>query len=143
MKISNIYWLAGLLEGEGCFTFNSRLPMIKIEMTDKDVIVVARNIVSPAINITTRIQKPRFAENYKPLYGFQINGSKAVQWMMTLYSLMGERRKSRIKEVLNEWKSIPVHKSDLSLRARRAIYRNKLRNHISPDILKQQSGDVA
>lgn len=41
MKILHLdlQWLAGLLEGEGCFQYNGKpTPSIVVQMTDKDVI---------------------------------------------------------------------------------------------------------
>ena len=35
--IREIEWLAGLLEGEGCFSFDRR-PVIQVQMTDEDVV---------------------------------------------------------------------------------------------------------
>ena len=36
MKTKELHWLAGLLEGEGCFTFNTYSPVIMLAMTDED-----------------------------------------------------------------------------------------------------------
>lgn len=52
IKAKDIYWLAGLLEGEGCFTvrrYEGRqtggLPVINLWMTDLDVIKRASTIL--------------------------------------------------------------------------------------------------
>jgi hypothetical protein len=34
-------------------------------------------------------------------------GRKAIALMMTLYTLMGERRRAKIEEVIAEWKARP------------------------------------
>jgi hypothetical protein len=43
-------------------------------------------------------------ENRKIQYRITLNGKKAIQWMLTLYTLMGQRRKAKIEEVLLKWK---------------------------------------
>lgn len=107
---SNLYWIAGLLEGEGCFYYNPKrrskgsYMWIKLAMTDKDVIERAASIMN------CNIQGPytRVGTTHKPVYVATLYGRYAVAWMMTLYTLMGERRKETIKEILLHFKSTPV-----------------------------------
>lgn len=94
-----IHWAAGLLEGEGCFSFY-KTPKISLGMTDKDTVERIKSIIHPDGNI----EHIREEGNKKAFYRFALYGAGAVQWMMTLYSLMGERRKARIREILAEWK---------------------------------------
>jgi len=47
----------------------------------------------------------QLASKKKPEYYLKIYQSEAIQWMMTIYSLMGDRRKSKIKEIILIWKS--------------------------------------
>ena len=102
MIIKDIYWLAGLLEGEGCFTTvpveGKRYPRIDLRMTDYDVVSKARNILG-----STKVSGNSTNRN-KEIFTTQVNGNRAIQWMMTLYSLMGARRQERIKGILNSWK---------------------------------------
>src|SRR5204863_8589609 len=46
--------------------------------------------------------------NWKTSYRLKINGNLAIQWMMTLYCLMGVRRKLKIREHINKWKSSDI-----------------------------------
>jgi len=104
LEMKDLYWLAGLLEGEGCFCWSAgrdryRYPRISLSMTDQDVIVRAQSFFGTCKS-TGYTPSAR-----KPYYTIQITGSRAAGWMMTLYSLMGKRRKARIKEILLLWKS--------------------------------------
>ena len=110
IKVADIQWLAGLLEGEGCFlTSSNTTPVIVLCMTDKDVVERAAALLKvkcyaptpPAWKIGIR----------KPIYRIMIHGYKAAQWMMLLYSLMGERRRSKIKQCLAIWRKAPLHPS--------------------------------
>jgi hypothetical protein len=99
IKSSDIYWLAGILEGEGCFLYDTSA-RIQLKMTDEDVIVKSRDLMSPNSKIRIGIQKNT---NHKTSYSFCIQGNLAIQWLMTLYSLMGRRRKERFREIFINW----------------------------------------
>ena len=102
MSVSSIdiAWLAGLVEGEGCFKNNGSTPSIVVQMTDQDVIQKIANLFN------TKIMGPYgpYAAQKQPTYIAQYSGKAAVGWMMTLYNLLGERRKAKIEELLNQWK---------------------------------------
>lgn len=109
---NDLYWIAGLIEGEGCFYFRRRkivgkltkyrykyTALITVGMTDKDII----QKLAFFWGTTVRMQRSQIANN-KPYYVTVIHGKQAISWMMTLYSLMGKRRKAKIKDIINEWK---------------------------------------
>lgn len=102
IKIKDIVWLAGLLEGEGCFSISEdSSPIIAINMTDYDIIKRARDLMCP--NNSISLQKKD--GNRKDQYRITCCGNPAIQWMMTIYCLMGERRRIKIKEILTWWKA--------------------------------------
>lgn len=102
ITINEIYWLAGLYEGEGSFTFQTT-PRMQLKMTDEDIIVKARSLTKPNAKI---LIKDYSNKNHKTSYTFYILGDPAISWMMTIYSLMGRRRKEQIREVINNWNSM-------------------------------------
>lgn len=113
-SVKDIYWLAGLLEGEGCFTTNSSAahyrPVIKLKMDDADVVEKALHILKPhayrkngnEIKKYSREQESR-SFGRGSYYHATIGGRRAAGWMMTLYTLMGERRQARIRQLLSDW----------------------------------------
>ena len=103
MTIQQIYGIANLLEGEGTFLHDKTTPKIRLKMTDEDIVAKARNLMSPNSKIGI---VPPANERCKTAYYFSIQGSIAIQWMMTIYSLMGRRRKERIREVIQVWKGM-------------------------------------
>ena len=121
MNLNNLRWLAGLLEGEGCFHFNPNRRSvgsyiwIKLAMTDKDVVEKAATIMG------CNVQGPyiRKGTTYKPVYVATLYGRYAVAWMMTLYQLMGTRRKEAIHKILIHYKT----SAELSHRIRKPIVR--------------------
>lgn len=100
---SDLYWLAGLLEGEGSFSMNPTrhgrpYPQITVSMTDQDVMEKAGNMmgapsVMSSMNTTNRHGK-------LPMWRFSINGMEAIEWMERLQPLMGERRWQKINVIL-------------------------------------------
>ena len=106
--LKDIYWLAGYLEGEGSFMIQGcsgsrpgKMYRIMVVSTDRDIIVRAAGIIGGTINRHNGTQK-RWSR--KVCYSTAITTKKSIGWMMTLYSLMGDRRKNKIKEVINDWK---------------------------------------
>ena len=99
----DIVWLAGILEGEGCFDKASKKSLrIIIESTDLDVIESVKRITrTSALIISTKK-----IHNYKDKYKVTVYGNLAIQWVMTIYPLMHRRRREKIKELLEKWKSI-------------------------------------
>ena len=109
LETKNLYWLAGILEGEGTFSVKQSLsgkftPRITIEMSDLDVIDKVKLLMSPATLVRTR---KRGESTYKIMYSFSVYGITAIEWMMTLYALMSIRRKAKISEIIGIWKMMP------------------------------------
>ena len=129
LTMPDIYWLAGLLEGEGCFTTQgaSRMKLkLALVMNDLDIMQRAAVLLGGHVGPRQR-QNPRHHQSYQ----IQLYGHLAAGWMMTLYLLLGERRRKRIRTLLTEWKEQPTfnkwkmrckrgHEFDLSLRSKQA-----------------------
>ena len=117
ITVKDISWLAGLLEGEGWFRIYGNghgSPEIGIQMIDKDVIDHVAKIWG------TKVHGPRLRNdpNHHDIYDTSIYGTIAASWMMTIYSLLGVRRREKIKGILKTWLAQPV-----SGRAPRGIHR--------------------
>lgn len=97
MEVVDIAWLAGLVEGEGCFPKSSS-PTIQIQMTDEDVIRKAARL----FNVTPVGPNDR-GPGRKQSWKLSFHSNHAIAWMMTLYSFLGNRRRARIREILAVW----------------------------------------
>lgn len=101
MKDSDLYWLAGLLEGEGCFSIcggNGNTPTVAVGMTDIDIMervgrLLGKTPYRPAQMFSS-------GKRVRDSHRIHIYGKPAVAWMRRLYPLMGHRRQARIREVL-------------------------------------------
>ncbi len=94
-----LYWLAGLLEGEGSFVppppSAPNQPAIQVAMTDEDVIARVAELFD-----VQYYRWQRKNTTYKASYQTQLRGSRAVTYMRQLYPLMGERRQEQIDRAL-------------------------------------------
>ena len=112
-SLGDLKWLAGLLEGEGCFTAISqgtgmrpKHPVILLTMSDKDVVQKAARLLDgrKVSKMYTPTMKSRGA---KPCWRAQVTCTRAVDWMKKLYPFMGKRRKTRIRQLVAMWKAAP------------------------------------
>lgn len=111
MTTSDIAWLAGLAEGEGCFlafqSHKSTHPWRKrftfvIASSDEDVILKVKRLFGSSCNMC--VSRTMQKNGHKASYRVTISGSSAIAWMMTIYTLMGIRRKKDIRSCISQWK---------------------------------------
>lgn len=105
-----IAWIAGLLEGEGCFSFDRRA-VIQLAMTDKDVVKKASKLFGASLTGPyLRKSSWSYAAEYgKNSYWTGCFASKAIGWMMMIYQFMGKRRQQKIKSIIKQWRKQPAH----------------------------------
>jgi hypothetical protein len=111
MSSEETTWLAGLLEGEGCFcvdkvTKNGRIrhyPTIRLNMTDFDVVERAsRAIAEIASTLPHSAMETKRPAGRQTQWKIVYRGRAAVDTMRVLRSMMGVRRGARIDEILEE-----------------------------------------
>ena len=100
MERHDLYWLAGLLEGEGSFRrpppCEAKYPRITLQMTDLDVV----QRVAALFEINYIYTQKYSREDWKTSYSTLVKGKRAVHIMNQLYPLMGERRKQQIENAI-------------------------------------------
>lgn len=102
-SVGDIRWLAGYLEGEGSFMLarNSHCGrggqvVIAVTNTDEDVLRRALSILGGG---TIRLRASNGRGNVlskKPIFQLRVCGTLAAGWAMTLFGLMGSRRREQI-----------------------------------------------
>lgn len=101
MTETEIAWLAGLLEGEGCFSYVCS-PTIVLGMTDEDIVKRVGNAAG------RHIRGPyQYAHNRKPVFYCNIHGVPAVEIMRAIRPYMGARRGAKIDEILAKYAIAP------------------------------------
>lgn len=102
----DLYWLAGVLEGEGTFGlgWHGRYmqPWIRLAMSDRDVVFRAAQMLRTKVRADSRDARRLDA---KQMWSCSVTSSRAIQWMMTLWILLGNRRRKKIRSVLEQWRA--------------------------------------
>lgn len=129
-----LFWLAGLLEGEGSFMVGPpskpNLPVISLEMVDKDII----HRVSKLLNKDYSSLKSRNIK-WKETYRICLYGKNAVELMKLLYPLMGQRRKNQIRRAIDSYIEIPrgkLKEQDVK-EIRRRLFNDEVHSKIAAD----------
>ena len=93
-----VAWVAGLLEGEGCFcTKTGGAQYVNCSMTDEDVVRKLHAIVGRGYVTTT----PPRGLGRKRVWTWRMGGREDVKWLCeTILPYMGLRRSQRISEVI-------------------------------------------
>lgn len=97
-------WLAGILEGEGCFDWNrqgegKKWPRIRIAMNDEDIVRRVKAITGGTASVRreTRANKP----NWNDTFLFQVAHRDQVRYVLeSIRPWMSERRGKKIDEML-------------------------------------------
>lgn len=108
LAMRDLYWLAGLMEGEGSFMVVRQ--MTRGRATYRPTMVVAMTDFEPVERVSQITESKiyrYFAKSGKCVYRVQACGRKAMEWMQTLYSLMSPRRQSQIRDCIAQFKINP------------------------------------
>lgn len=90
-------WLAGLLDGEGCFDSPRDNPRIRVKMSDLDVVLRAADLMDAK---TYMERTPMHFDYYKPCMVAQITGDRAVAVMRAVLPYLGSRRSGKVTELI-------------------------------------------
>lgn len=88
-------WLAGLLDGEGCFDSPRGNPRVRVKMSDLDVVLRAADVMG-----ATTYNENSWREDYKPLMVAQTTGDNAVAVMRAILPWLGSRRSAKVTEII-------------------------------------------
>lgn len=108
---TQIAWLAGLIEGEGCINFNGKNGVtLTIAMTDQDII----NKVQSITGVGKIYLGKKNQDNRKVVYSWQLRIKQELELLFPLLiPHMGERRTHKINEAIirlqnNSGKNNPI-----------------------------------
>jgi hypothetical protein len=140
MKKTDLYWLAGLLEGEGSFQSpppsDPNSPRVCLHMTDKDVVEKAQNLINAGHIYFEEARQENWPDSWK----LTVKGKPAVKLMMKVKPLMGERRTKQIENAVEEYdehldaKSKSPYSSDEVITAIKRIEEGEALTDISEDL---------
>jgi hypothetical protein len=111
MDIVSAAWLAGIIEGEGCFQKGyggrgreARIN-ISVHMTDRDIVERVARLFGVSV-YTYPPMKSRVG--WKTSYLARTSGRKALAIMDAIEPFLGERRLATMREVRSSWKPSPA-----------------------------------
>jgi len=109
-----LFYAAGLLEGEGCFSRGSSASTVSCEMTDTEPL----QFLATRFGGRVHARKPRPAEpaHYKQRFTWRVNGARARGLALTLYSLLSPRRKAAVRKMLAAFPPASPHATDYQCR---------------------------
>ncbi len=96
-------WLAGLLEGEGCFDSHRNQPRIRLKMSDPDTIIRAATLMGAAWHPDRRSHETAARTGHRPLYVTALTGVRAIALMTLLLPHLSARRTQRVTSILTAW----------------------------------------
>jgi len=105
MKLSDKTWLAGFLEGEGCFAIDrKKYVSVRATSTDLDVLKKAANLMNARVyplrgQQNATINKRSFRA-IKPAWQAYVYGDDAIKLMKLVHPYMGNRRSKKIASIL-------------------------------------------
>jgi hypothetical protein len=107
LHLTELHWLAGLLEGEGSFMTgpprSPGLPVIAVNMTDHDVMARLGRIFGRKVHVV----KPRNVR-WRTSYQVRVHGLTAVRRMRVLRPLMGSRGQAQIDRAWRPTRPAPL-----------------------------------
>lgn len=88
-------WLAGLLDGEGCFDAPRNNPRVRVKMSDLDVVLRAADLMDAKTYMDTPTNPA-----HKPCMVAQITGDRAASIMRAVLPWLGARRSQKATDLI-------------------------------------------
>jgi len=104
MKVIDVAWAAGFLEGEGSFA-HARSAVVAAPQIQREPLEQLQRLFGGPIY-------ERRTPKGKIIHVWQIYSRNAAALMMTIYPLMSPKRQEQISKVLQVWRSKGLHSRD-------------------------------
>ena len=91
----DIEWMAGFIEGEGCFTGGIRNISVQAAQVNMEPLLRLQRLLGGSIKV-----RREAVGNWQRCHGWRVTGTRARGVMMTIYGLMSKRRQGQIKMAL-------------------------------------------
>lgn len=100
-ELRSIAWLAGLLEGEGCFLpkHGTNWPRVSLEMTDAGTVTAAAAVMG-AQHVRSVARR---RVGWRATYVASVSGHRAVALMQDVRPHLGARRRAAVDRAIGSW----------------------------------------
>jgi hypothetical protein len=112
VSTAEVGWIAGILEGEGCWTAHGDRGnwLVAVRMTDQDIIDRLHYITGVGL-----VTVEESARGYKTAWAWQVAARPQREWLtVTVWPWLGTRRRARILQLWPDILASQAFSSDLS-----------------------------
>lgn len=103
ISMLDLGWVAGFLEGEGYFGLVAgKTPRVSVSQANLEPLIKLESLLGGKIAFEKRNNKN---PNHKDIYALYVSSNRAVQIMLTIYTLMSPKRKEQIERCIEVWKT--------------------------------------
>lgn len=95
--LNDLAWAAGIFEGEGCVHFQSDTVGLTVTQRDPWILVKLRDLFGGRI---TGPQRSNAKLSPHPIYRWKIYGARARGFLLTIFTWLSPRRRSRARWAL-------------------------------------------
>lgn len=107
-KIStkDLYWCCAFIDGEGWISSRGgdTTPTVGASQNARELL----DRLSGFLGGNVKLHNQKYKGQIKPIHTWRVYGARAVGVMMTIYSIMSEKRKFEIREALKIWRNKPT-----------------------------------
>jgi len=101
IRMIDLGWTAGFLEGEGSFWAQHHIPCVTASQVQREPLERLEMLYGGRIYRMRNFSK----KSEQPIHRWQVSGAQGRGLMMTLYPLMSPRRQGQIVKALSAWLS--------------------------------------
>lgn len=110
VSADQVGWIAGILEGEGCWTANGCRGnwLVSVRMTDRDIIERLRHITGVG-----RVTMEENKKGYKTAWAWQVAARPQREWLtVAVWPWLGTRRRERILQLWSDIRASQAFSGD-------------------------------
>ena len=103
-------WIAGIIEGEGCFSTTTKNPhpIFNLQMVDEDIVKRFADLLG--VKYAHRVSKN---DKHKDVYQVAVRRRQFIEWLVqNIYPWMGIRRRAKLDECIAFYQSKGFHNLD-------------------------------
>ena len=97
-------WLAGLLDGEGCFDAPRGNPRVRVKMGDLDVVLRAGELMGGTLHEEPDRRPTVDGRPRTTMAVAQVNGEAAIAAMLAVLPWLGSRRSAKVTEIVRAYR---------------------------------------
>jgi hypothetical protein len=104
-KPRDLFWLAGLFEGEGCISIRENTLNLVLQMADEDVVRRAHTVARFG-SVTGPLVKT--ASHHRPLFRWKVSRRDEVYALLVaIYPMLGDRRREKARRLIRHYARMP------------------------------------